>query len=78
VCVVVLAVRVGQVEARARDPSRHWQLDILGRICKDHLLVSVPAYIPLLQLLLLLLLLYVTDVHVLGVQRFVCNLSLAR
>jgi hypothetical protein len=75
VCVVVLAVRVGQVEARARDPSRHWQLDILGRICKDHLLVSVPAYIPLLQLLLLLLLLYV---HVLGVQRFVWNLSLAR
>lgn len=76
-CVVVLAVRVGQVEARARDPSRHWQLDILGRICKDHLLVSAPAYIPLLQLLLLLLL-YVTDVHVLGVQRFVWNLSLAR
>ena len=74
-CVVVLAVRVGQVEARARDPSRHWQLDILGRICKDHLLVSAPAYIPLLQLLLLLLLLYV---HVLGVQRFVWNLSLAR
>ena len=76
-CVVVLAVRVGQVEARARDPSRHWQLDILGRICKDHLLVSAPAYIPLLQLLLLLLL-YITDVHVLGVQRFVWNLSLAR
>eukprot|EP01046_Picozoa_sp_COSAG06_P024139 COSAG06_NODE_1952_length_7992_cov_4.274294_3_plen_78_part_00 len=76
-CVVVLAVRVGQVEARARDPSRHWQLDILGRICKDHLLVSAPAYIPLLQLLLLLLL-YVTDVHVLGVQRFVWNLSLTR
>ena len=27
------------VEANVRDSSRQWQLDILGRVCSDHLLV---------------------------------------
>lgn len=28
------------VETKARDPSRQWQLDVLGRVCADYLVVS--------------------------------------
>lgn len=29
------------VEANMRDSSRQWQLDVLGRVCSDHLLVRL-------------------------------------
>ena len=27
------------VKAKMQDPSRQWQLDVLGQVCADHLLV---------------------------------------